>query len=576
MSTGAGRSPTEGGWSRRGGALVVAVATIAVALGWWAAPANWPDGRGTLEVTVAGRQATPVPVEVGSTDPVVVEQEVGARTLVLEAPEGLSTDAPVTLAVQVRESGAPVRPAVEDVQVTLVLPDGRREPIPVTRWDAEDEALVATRRPAAHAGVTLALLGLVVVLWVSALVPLFVTSLLVPVVLVVGGAASASDALAPFFHPIIALFFAGFLMAEAMQRAGLDDRIARQLVSRADRGPRALFAMLLGTAAVLSMWMSNTAAITLLIPIVLAVTEPLDSPGYRRAAILGIAYAATAGGVGSAIGTPANLLAIEFLDTFAGREITFLRWFTFGLPMVALLVPLIGLHLWRRFDVRVDPATFAASRAAVRDELAHAHPISGAELQVLAVLALVAATWLTAGWHGLDTGIVALAGAVVLAALGRVRPEDLGRISWSSLLTFGGGLTLGLALTTTGVADWVATRLGGLAGIPGPVAIAVVATVALVTTTVASNTAAAATLIPLGIPLATVLGLDPTQVVVVIAVASSIDFALVIGTPPTMLAYSTGLFRPPEILRVGSVLDGVGIVLLVAVATLVWPWLAMG
>lgn len=576
MSTGAGSPPTEGGWSRRGGALVVVVAVVAVAVGWLLAPSDWPGGDGHLEVAVTENEAAAAPVTLGTTEPVEFERELDGDTVVVQAPDGLPTDGPIRLTVQVRRAGAAVRPAAEDLEVHLVLPDGRREPVPVTRWDDEAEALLASRQPSQHAEVALALLGLVVVLWVSALVPLFVTSLLVPVVLVVGGAFTAPDALAPFFHPIIALFFAGFLMARAMQRAGLDERIARQLVSRADRGPRALFAMLLATAAGLSMWMSNTAAITLLIPIVLAVTEPLDSPGYRRAAILGIAYAGTVGGVGSAIGTPANLLAIEFLGTFADRDITFLRWFAFGLPVVALLVPVIGLHLWRRFDVHVDPATFAASRATVRRELAHADPISREELQVLGVLVLVAATWLTAGWHGLDTGIVALAGAVVMATLGRVRPDDLGRISWSSLLTFGGGLTLGLALTGTGVADWVATRLGGLQGLPGPAAIAAVAAVALVTTTVASNTAAAATLIPLGIPLATVLGLDPTQLVVVIAIASSVDFALVIGTPPTMLAYSTGLFRPSEILRTGVVLDLLGIALLVAVATTLWPWTALG
>src|SRR5690606_27924577 len=106
--------------------------------------------------------------------------------------------------------------------------------------------------PAHGANVALGLLGLVVVLWVSGVIPLFVTSLLVPVVLVLGRVGTPTDALAPFFHPIIALFFAGFLMAEAMRRVGLDERIARGLVARASRGPRALFATMLGTAAFLS------------------------------------------------------------------------------------------------------------------------------------------------------------------------------------------------------------------------------------------------------------------------------------------------------------------------------------
>jgi sodium-dependent dicarboxylate transporter 2/3/5 len=163
---------------------------------------------------------------------------------------------------------------------------------------------------------------------------------------------------------------------------------------------------------------------------------------------------------------------------------------------------------------------------------------------------------------------------VVLAALGRLRTDDLGRISWSTLLTFGGGLTLGLALTTSGVADAVAVALSGLQSVPSEVSVAMVALVALVMTTVASNTATAATLIPLSIPLAILLGVDPVRLVVTVALASSVDFALVIGTPPTMLAYSTGLFRVREIFRIGVVFDLIGILLVVV--ALPWIWDLLG
>jgi sodium-dependent dicarboxylate transporter 2/3/5 len=144
-----------------------------------------------------------------------------------------------------------------------------------------------------------------------------------------------------------------------------------------------------------------------------------------------------------------------------------------------------------------------------------------------------------------------------------------------ALLTFGGGLSLGLALTDSGVSDWLATRLGGLANLPSAVAVGFVALVALVLTTVASNTASAAMLVPLAIPLAGVIGVDPVLLVVTVAVASSIDFALVIGTPPTMIAYSTGLYRAPEIFRTGVVLDVVGLVLLTTVVAGVWTVLGL-
>jgi sodium-dependent dicarboxylate transporter 2/3/5 len=555
--------------------LFLLLAVVLAAVGWLLAPRDWPAGEGSLALRLQGQDADSVAIVWGSDEPVVVQRTIGEDRVRIELPQGAPVDGRVVLNVGVMRAGEIVRPSLQDVTIRVSLPDGRQELVPVTRWDPAEQVLVAERRPAQKAGVALGLLGLVIVLWVSGVIPLFVTSLVVPVVLVLGGAGEAADALAPFFHPIIALFFAGFLMAEAMRRVGLDERIATSLLARASGGPRALFATMLATAAFLSMWMSNTAAVSLMIPIALAVTQPLESPGYQRATILGVAYAATAGGVGSPIGSPANLLAIEFLDSFADREITFAAWFGYGLPVLLVLVPLIGMHVWRRMDVKVDPALFHVAQRVARDAAASAERIGRRELEVIGVLLLVAATWLTAAWHGLNTGIVALAGVIVLSLLGHVLPEDLNRISWSSLLTFGGGLTLGLFLTNTGVADWIATRLGAAAGLPDLVAIAMVAVVALVMTAVASNTAAAAMLVPLAISLAAVLGLDPTLLVLVVAIASSVDFALVIGTPPTMLAYSTGLFTPVEILRAGIMLDLAGVGVTIAVATLLWPLLGL-
>jgi sodium-dependent dicarboxylate transporter 2/3/5 len=170
---------------------------------------------------------------------------------------------------------------------------------------------------------------------------------------------------------------------------------------------------------------------------------------------------------------------------------------------------------------------------------------------------------------------IALAGAVALFILGRLSPEDLGRISWPALLTFGGGLTLGLFLVRSGTSDYLATRLTGLVGVPAVIAVVAVAMITLLLTMVASNTASAAILIPLALPLAGVLGVNATGLVVIVAIASSIDFALVVGTPPTMIAYSTRLYSAGEIFRKGIILDLVGILLLVFVVTRIWELLAL-
>jgi sodium-dependent dicarboxylate transporter 2/3/5 len=383
------------------------------------------------------------------------------------------------------------------------------------------------------------------------------------------------DATTPFFNPIIVLFFAGFLMAEAMKRSGLDQRVAISITARAGRSAATLFGTMLGLTALLSMFMSNTAAAAVLIPIAIAVTAPLDNESFRKALVLGVAYAATIGGVGSAIGTPANQLAIEFLEEFGGRSISFVEWFAFGVPMVALFVPIMGVYLWKSSRIRVDSQGFSEMRQVAHDEHRKLGPPNRDQLVVLAVFLGVVAGWLTQTWHGIHAGIIALAGAVTLFILGKLKSEDLGRISWPALITFGGGLTLGLFLVQTGTSDYLATRLTGLAGVPALLAVLAIAMITLLLTTVASNTASAAILIPLAIPLAGVLGVSPTGLVVVVAIASSIDFALVVGTPPTMIAYATRLYTVGKIFRKGIILDFVGIGLLVFVVTRIWDLLKL-
>jgi sodium-dependent dicarboxylate transporter 2/3/5 len=553
--------------------FIIAVALAALLA--FLAPETWDEGDGAVSVWYQGNEVALETVAVGSGEAVAVTGGIGDVIVRLQLPEGIPVDERVSGTVEVLRAGTAIRPTLGDVSIDLYLPDGRVEPIPILRWDVGTRSLEAARRPPVDAAVVMGLLGLVIILWVSEAIPLFATSLVIPVVVVVAGAGGATDALAPFFHPVIALFFGGFLMAEAMRRVGLDHLAAVSIVAWAGRSPLMLFMTLIAVAAGLSMFMSNTAAVAVLLPIALAVTTPLGHAGYRKAAVLAIAYAATIGGVGSAIGTPANPLAIEFLDSFVGREISFAGWFAFGLPMVVLFLPLMAAWVWWRSGVDVSSARFEESQQIAARQLASVSGLTRDQWIVLLVFISVMAAWLTQTWHGVSTGIIAVAGAVALMVLGKLGAQDLQRISWPSLLTFGGGLALGFFLVDSGTSDWVAARLGGLGNVPTLLGIAVVAVVALGLTTVASNTAAAAMLIPLAIPLSGIIGVDPVLMVVVVAIASSVDFALVIGTPPTMMAYSTKLFTTREIFGTGIVLDLLGIVVLVTGVIGFWSMIGL-
>ncbi len=537
----------------------MALAVVLSAWAWSVAPGEWPSGPGELRISIGSEVVFVQEIEIGDTTPLEVATADGFW---LEAPGGFPVDETIAVTLTGIEASE------GSAEAHLLLPDGSLELVPITTVDGP--TLTALRRPPVDARPVTAVLAAVLVLWVTEALPLHTTALLIPVALVAGGVSGAGPALEHFFDPIIVLFFAGFLMAEAMKRVELDRLAAVSIVATAGSGPKQLLAGLIGVSAFMSMWMSNTAAVAVLLPVVVAVTAPLRSEGYKKAAVLGVAYAATIGGVGTIVGTPANALAAKFVNDLSGRSVSFVDWMGFGLPMVALFLPVMGVYLWWVGKVDVDPDRFREAQAIARTHRLEAGPMTRSQVQVLAVFVLVVLIWLTEEWHGVSTSIVALGGAILLMVIGRIEPQDVQEISWPTLLTFGGGLTIGVFMVDSGVADHVVTRLDWLGGLPSWAGVAATAVVALVATTMASNTAAAAMLIPLAFPLAGIIGVDATLLVAVIAIASSIDFALVIGTPPTMLAYSTGLFDVKEILAKGSLLDLIGILLLVTAVVGFW------
>jgi hypothetical protein len=317
-----------------------------------------------LEVSYLEDPAIATSIKLGSGDSVNGIAQLGTATIAVSVPDGFELDGPINVDVQVNDPGR--SSGLGDIEVTIVTPDGTREIVPV--FEAEAGLFSASRRPADGSAVVLAILGAAIVLWVTEAIPLFVTSLGIPVALAVAEVGTAGESLAPFFDPIIVLFFGGFLLAEGMRRAGLDRLVAITIVDLFGQGAIRLYVALLGLAAFLSMWMSNTAAVTVLIPIALAVTEPLESPSYRKATILGIAYAATIGGVGSAIGTPASQLAISFVERLTGREISFAEWFGFGLPMVLLFLPIMAAYLWAVSGVDAPAERFRQAAAIAHEE----------------------------------------------------------------------------------------------------------------------------------------------------------------------------------------------------------------
>jgi len=446
-------------------------------------------------------------------------------------------------------------------------------------------------QPLVNSKAAVMILGIVALLWFTEGISLVATSMLIPVLIVLTDIRTPSEALAPFFDPAVALIFGGFLIGRALTKYELDKRLALLILSRTKGSGGSLILTVMGVTAFLSMWISNTASAAIMIPIALAVITRIrdtDIRGkYGKALVLGVAYAATLGGVASLVGSPPNPLAASYINSFLGVEFTFMNWIPFGLPVVLIMLPITWQWIVFRFKIPKEIEEMDDLKEISRKEYLRLGPMPNEQKLVVVIFVSVVFLWFTErlpdfvatviGWsgHGISSSIVALIGGVSLLILRLLDEKDVSsHISWSSLLILGSGIALGGAMIDTGLSAFIAQQMGGLAAFPSVIVVVIIGVIAVLVTMVASNTGAAVILIPVAIPLAVGLGIDPMLVVMVIAIGVSMDFALPTGTPPSTIAYSTGIVEMREMITTGLVVDLIAILVLTIVV--VWLWGVLG
>lgn len=437
---------------------------------------------------------------------------------------------------------------------------------------------VAPPTDALRAG--LALFALIGSLWMTQALHLSVTALLVPLLAVLAGLLTVPAALASFAHPVIFLFLGGFALAAALQHQGLDRALARAVLRRA-RGRRAVAVLLLfALTAALSLWISNTAAAAMMVPLALGLLRgageaPGDGQGEgpsegqgsevgpreRAFVLLGVAYSASIGGIGTLVGSPPNAIAA------AHAGISFAQWLRVGLPAVALLLPLMVGVLYLVLRPRL------AGRTVLRDE-----PLvwtRGRRLTV-GVFAFAGAGWIFAGPLARALGItadidsiVALAAMVALVAGGAIDwPQLERRVHWGVLLLFGGGLALGRVMESSGASRFLADALvQALHGAPPLLVLLGVVAFVVFLTELVSNTAVAALLVPVFLVVGDALGLPGALLASAIAVAASCAFMLPVATPPNAIVFGTDEVPQATMMRCGLVLNLVCIAVIAAVAS---------
>jgi sodium-dependent dicarboxylate transporter 2/3/5 len=415
----------------------------------------------------------------------------------------------------------------------------------------------------------LVLLILAAALWITESIPLAATSLLIALLQPLWGIQSFSDALEPFFSPVVALLLGGFFLAIAVDKHDLDERIGEALLKRLGTKPnRIVLGLMLGTA-VLSMWISNTAAAALMITIAIPVANRVEDPTGKlpKIMILGVAYAASLGGFMTLIGSPPNAMAAAFLALPPAEiRLSFLGWSLYALPMTFLLIFITWGILFTRFrtEVKYIPAVKTQEN----------RKLTGKQKGTLVIFLLAVVLWLTEPFHPLSSYMVAVAVAILLFAVGLLKKEDVRKADWNTLLLFGGGLSLGAALTVSGLANIITDGILVLVPALGYAGIIILlAASALLFSMVASNTASASIFIPISISVAIAIGENPVVFAVLIAIACSIDFMLPIGTPPNAIAYSTERVTMKDMVTTGFALNLLSLLVVLLFAFFIWPFI---
>jgi len=436
--------------------------------------------------------------------------------------------------------------------------------------------------PEAWRLVSLALL--MVTWWVTEAIPISATALLPLAALPLIGAASMREAAAPYADPIVFLFIGGFILAACVERWRLHERIALSIAAQAGGRPVALVAGFMLASAAISMWISNTATTLMLAPIAIGAARAMTGGGAPDLALggaltLGVAHAATIGGIGTPVGTPTNLIAIAFFEN-AGEPMAFIEWMGRAIPLMLIMLPLawllLCLPLFGKGHKRYD-----AVGAVVKDALAKLGPMTRPEMRIGIVFACVALAWMTRtelakmpGLGAISDTAIAIIGALALFFIPSGRPsgeklidwKTAERIPWGIAILFGGGLSLAAAMEATGLAAWIGAWISSLDGLSalGLVAMLVIATILV--SELASNVATLTSMLPVVAAVAAASGAPLQALAFPVAIAASFAFMLPVATAPNAIAYSSGLVTLKRMLAVGFGLNVAAAVLIIAFA----------
>jgi sodium-dependent dicarboxylate transporter 2/3/5 len=449
-----------------------------------------------------------------------------------------------------------------------------------------------------------AIMGLVIIYWVTEAIPLAATGFLGPLLCVLLGVGKDKAVFAPLADPIILQFIGTFMLAAAMEKYRLDRRFALKLacVPWVGKSPVRLYGALAGLTGFLSMWMSNAATTAMMIPIALGALAAWPAlknhPTARGSLVLLIAFSASIGGQGTPVGTPPNMMGLGFIRQMLQVDISFIKWMMMGVPLA--LVQLIFLIWFMRPRLSAVEKTQPDQNSTrfMHDQLKALGSLSRGEVNTLAIFFITIAFWVIPGILDILGGesalwakkmktyfpeaMVGLMSGLLLLILPlswrtgekTLRWQEAVKIDWGTIFMFAGGMALGNQLFESGLAKKMGETVANGVGHPGVWTLTLIGIVlSLAMSEAASNTASANVMVPVMIAVAQGANVDPLPVALASCLACSFGFLLPVSTGPNAIAYGTGQVSIRQMMRYGFWLDVVGIITIFGIVRLVYPLL---
>lgn len=410
--------------------------------------------------------------------------------------------------------------------------------------------------------------------WIFEPIPIPITSLIPLAVFPLTGVLTSTQVAAAYGHPLILLLLGGFILSQSMAYSGAHRRIALMMVNLfGGASPKRLVMGFMAAAAILSMWISNTATTLMLLPVALATTESIKDKQFTTILLLGIAYAASVGGIGTPIGTPPNALFLSTYEETTNISIGFLSWMKWSVPLIILFIPLMMLWITRNIKNKEKIQIPTIGKWTI------------VEKRVMWVFAITALLWITrsepfGGWREL-TGLTTAndASVAMLACIAMFIISDgkggklldwkaANEIPWGVLLLFAGGICIAKAFGASGLSVIIGAQLAGVTGLPVILLIAAIAISITFMTEMTSNTATTALLMPILAAAAISANIEPALLMLPAAMSASCAFMLPVATAPNAIVYGSGKVPIQQMVRNGFALNLLGTLLITVVCYL--------